>query len=67
VAVASAALSQPMMSSSWRGRLRESRRHSGQPFTPRGMVAAAQTGADAPVVLRAGACATAMPSMVVTT
>jgi hypothetical protein len=33
------------MSSSWRGRQRESRRHSGQPRTPRGGVAVTQTGA----------------------
>jgi hypothetical protein len=49
---ASAALSQPttapMMSSSWRGRQRESRWRSGQPRTSRGVVAAAQTGVDAP-------------------
>jgi hypothetical protein len=36
-------------SSSWRGRQHGSRRRSGQPHTPRGAVAAALTGADAPV------------------
>jgi hypothetical protein len=39
-------------SSSWRGRQPGSRRHSGQPRTPRG---AALTGADVPTALRAGA------------
>jgi hypothetical protein len=42
-------------SSSWRGRQRGSRRRSGQPRTPRGAVAAALTGADAPAALRVGA------------
>jgi hypothetical protein len=41
-------------SSSWRGRHRGSRRRSGQPHTPRGTVAEALTGADAPATLRAG-------------
>jgi hypothetical protein len=41
-------------SSSWRGRQRGSRRRSGQPHTPRGTVAEALTGADAPATLRAG-------------
>jgi hypothetical protein len=35
------------MSLSWRGRQRESRRHSGQPRTPRGVVAAVRVGARA--------------------
>jgi hypothetical protein len=39
------------MSSSWRVRQRKSKRRSGQPRTPRGAVAAAQTGADAPVAV----------------
>jgi hypothetical protein len=41
-------------SSNWRGRQRESRWHSGQPRTPKDVVAEAQTGADAPAVLWAG-------------
>jgi hypothetical protein len=46
-------------SSSWRGRQRGSRQRNGQPRTPRGAVAAALTGADAPTVLRAEARAAA--------
>jgi hypothetical protein len=41
----------------------ESRRHSGQPRTPRGAVVAAQMGAEAPVALRVRARATVMPPM----
>jgi hypothetical protein len=43
---ATAELKAPTMSSSWRGRQRESRRRSGQPRTPRGTVAVAQTSAN---------------------
>jgi hypothetical protein len=50
-------------SSSWRGRQRGSRRHSGQPRTPRGVVVAALTGADAPAVLQAGARAAVVSPM----
>jgi hypothetical protein len=47
-------------SSGWRGKQRESRRHSGQPRIPMGArVAAAQIGADALTVLRARAHAVA--------
>jgi hypothetical protein len=47
-------------SSGWRGKQRESRRHSGQPRIPMGArVAAAQIGADAPTTLRARAHAAA--------
>jgi hypothetical protein len=45
-----------MMSSSWQ--------RSGQPRTPRGVVAAAQMGADAPAKLQAGAHAAAVPPTV---
>jgi hypothetical protein len=46
----------PTKSSGWRGKQRESRRHSGQPRIPMGVrVAAAQIGADAPTALRARA------------
>jgi hypothetical protein len=55
--VASAALFLPMMtetmSSSWQEWQRGSRRRSGQPRTPRGAMAAALMGADAPAMLRA--------------
>jgi hypothetical protein len=47
------------MSSSWRGRQRESRQRSGQPHTPRGAVVAAQTGVDVSAALRAGTRAVA--------
>jgi hypothetical protein len=47
-------------SSGWRGKQRESRRHSGQPHILMGVrVAAAQIGADAPTALRARAHAAA--------
>jgi hypothetical protein len=46
----------PTKSSGWRGKQRESRRHSGQPRIPMGArVAAAQIGANAPTALRARA------------
>jgi hypothetical protein len=46
----------PTKSSGWRGKQRESRRHSGQPRIPMGAhVAAAQIGVDAPTALRARA------------
>jgi hypothetical protein len=50
-------------SSSWRGRQRGSRRHSGLPRTPKGAVDAALMGADAPAALRVGVHAAAMPPM----
>ena len=64
-AVAPAAL--PMAASTWspsrRGKQRESGRRSGQPRTPMGAVAAAQTGADAPTALQAEArAAAALPA-----
>jgi hypothetical protein len=50
----------PTKSSGWRGKQRESRRHSGQPRIPMGArVAAAQIGANAPTALRARAHAAA--------
>jgi hypothetical protein len=50
----------PTKSSGWRGKQRESRRHSGQPRIPMGArVAAAQIGADALTVLQARAHAAA--------
>jgi hypothetical protein len=51
------------MSSSWQRRKHGSKRRSGQPRTPRGAVAAALTGADAPAVLRAGARVAAVSPM----
>jgi hypothetical protein len=50
----------PTKSSGWRGKQRESRRHSGQPCIPVGArVAATQIGADAPTALRVRAHAAA--------
>ena len=50
----------PTKSLGWRGKQRESSRHSGQPRIPMGAhVAAAQIGADAPMALRARAHAAA--------
>jgi hypothetical protein len=50
----------PTKSSGWRGKQRESRRHSGQLRIPmRARVAATQIGIDAPTVLRARAHAAA--------
>jgi hypothetical protein len=65
--VAPAALFLPMTteitSSSWQGRQRGSKRHSGQPRTPRGAVAAILTSVDAPAALQAGARAAAVSPM----
>jgi hypothetical protein len=49
------------MSSRWPGRQCESKQHSGQPRAPRGLVAAAQMGADASTVLRVGTRRAAVP------
>jgi hypothetical protein len=62
-AVASAALPLPTMTPTWnssrRGKQRESGRRSGQPITPTGAVAAAQTGLDESAALLAGTRAAA--------